>query len=210
MFYLTYIIYKRVIVSYIHAMVVASVFTCNIPQFATLSLLSPLARSRQRLARLVAVTISADSCLSTTGTRHPPPSPSITPVQYIQYIQYSIVQYCLSTTLTLSPCTSPGIYTGTFKQVGWQIGIASLLILVISNPNPGSHTFAFGVINQLAKMNQNPKMCGHFLHCIIFYIINVIYNQLEKLEAAKAAWLVCLSSLSLTGPYWALLGCTGL
>ena len=35
--------------------------------------LSPLclARSRQRLARLVAVTISADSCLSTTGTRHP-------------------------------------------------------------------------------------------------------------------------------------------
>ena len=54
-------------------------------------------------------------------------------------------------------------------------------------------------------------------------------NQLEKLEAAKAAWLVCLSLLSftesdwvwlgltgsdwvllgLTGPYWALLGFTG-
>ena len=53
-------------------------------------------------------------------------------------------------------------------------------------------------------------------------------NQLEKLEAAKAALLVCLSSLRLsgsillllghsgsiftdiTGPYWALLGFTGL
>ena len=34
-------------------------------------------------------------------------------------------------------------------------------------------------------------------------------NQLEKLEAAKAAWLVCLSLLSLTRPYWALLDCTG-
>ena len=43
-------------------------------------------------------------------------------------------------------------------------------------------------------------------------------NQLEKLEAAKAAWLVYLSLLSLTGsflallgltrPYWALLGLT--
>ena len=41
-------------------------------------------------------------------------------------------------------------------------------------------------------------------------------NQLEKLEAAKAARLVCLSLLSLTywvllgpsGPYWALLGLT--
>ena len=113
MFYLTYIIYKRVIVSYIHAMVVASVFTCNIPQFATLSLLSPLARSRQRLARLVAVTISADSCLSTTGTRHPPPSPSITPVQYIQY---STVQY--STVLSLNhpdpvPLHQPGHSTFT-------------------------------------------------------------------------------------------------
>ena len=55
-----------------YVMVVSSVFTWNIPQFATLSLSSlSLARSRQRLARLVAVTISADSCLSTTGTRHP-------------------------------------------------------------------------------------------------------------------------------------------
>ena len=41
-----------------------------------------------------------------------------------------------------------------------------------------------------------------------------INNQLEKLEAAKAAWLVCLSLLSLTGslltgPYLALLGLTG-
>ena len=48
-------------------------------------------------------------------------------------------------------------------------------------------------------------------------------NQLEKLEAAKAAWLVCLSFLSLTwsfllllgqflltGLYWAVLGSTGL
>ena len=46
-----------------------------------------------------------------------------------------------------------------------------------------------------------------------------LINQLEKLEAAKAAWLVYLSLLgpswpywallSLTGPYWALLGLTG-
>ena len=34
-------------------------------------------------------------------------------------------------------------------------------------------------------------------------------NQLEKLEAAKAAGLVCLSLLSLTGPYWALVSLTG-
>ena len=58
--------------------------------------------------------------------------------------------------------------------------------------------------------------------------IFICRNQLEKLEAAKAAWLVCLSILSLTGsfllllgqflltllgltgPYWALLGFTGL
>ena len=33
-------------------------------------------------------------------------------------------------------------------------------------------------------------------------------NQLEKLEAAKAALLVCLRLLGLTGPYWALLGLT--
>ena len=33
-------------------------------------------------------------------------------------------------------------------------------------------------------------------------------NQLEKLEAAKAAWLVFLSLLSLTGSYWVLLGLT--
>ena len=40
------------------------------------------------------------------------------------------------------------------------------------------------------------------------YIESKIYytmNQLEKLEAAKAAWLVCLSLLGLTGPYWVLL-----
>ena len=34
-------------------------------------------------------------------------------------------------------------------------------------------------------------------------------NQLEKLEAEKAACLVYLSLLCLTGPYWALLGPTG-
>ena len=33
-------------------------------------------------------------------------------------------------------------------------------------------------------------------------------NQLEKLEAAKAAWLVCLSLLTLTGSFWVLLGLT--
>ena len=33
-------------------------------------------------------------------------------------------------------------------------------------------------------------------------------NQLEKLEAAKAAWLVYLSLLSLTGSFLALLGLT--
>ena len=57
--------------------------------------------------------------------------------------------------------------------------------------------------------------------------INYLRNQLEKLEAAKAAWKVCLCLLSLTGtiftdlpgpfsallgltqPYWALLSLTG-
>ena len=36
-----------------------------------------------------------------------------------------------------------------------------------------------------------------------------ILNQLEKLEAAKAAWLVCLSLLSLTGSFLVLLGPSG-
>ena len=52
-----------------------------------------------------------------------------------------------------------------------------------------------------------------YLHIIVSF--TKIYfawskNQLEKLEAAKAAFLVCLSLLSLTGPFWALLGLTGL
>ena len=34
-------------------------------------------------------------------------------------------------------------------------------------------------------------------------------NQLEKLESAKAALLVCLSSLSLTGSFLLLLGPSG-
>ena len=36
--------------------------------------------------------------------------------------------------------------------------------------------------------------------------LHIEFNQLEKLEAAKAAGLVCLSILSLTGPFLALLG----
>ena len=67
-----------------------------------------------------------------------------------------------------------------------------------------------------------------FLCWVIFSVLLFKLNQLEKLEAAKAARLVCLSFLSLTGslllllgpsgsiftditgPYWALLGFTGL
>ena len=37
---------------------------------------------------------------------------------------------------------------------------------------------------------------------------SVLFNQLEKLEAAKAAWLVYLSLLSITGSFLALLGLT--
>ena len=37
---------------------------------------------------------------------------------------------------------------------------------------------------------------------------SVFSNQLEKLEAAKTAWLVFLILLGLTEPYWALLGLT--
>ena len=40
--------------------------------------------------------------------------------------------------------------------------------------------------------------------------MHVIINQLEKLEAAKAAWVVCFSLLGFTGPYLVLLGFTGL
>ena len=36
-----------------------------------------------------------------------------------------------------------------------------------------------------------------------------VINQLEKLEAAKAAWLVCLSLLSLTGHSWSFWVLTG-
>ena len=49
-------------------------------------------------------------------------------------------------------------------------------------------------------------------HIIENYFFNIKsyfkFNQLEKLEAAKAAWLVCLSLLSLTGSYSALLSLT--
>ena len=34
-------------------------------------------------------------------------------------------------------------------------------------------------------------------------------NQLEKLEAARGAWLVCISLLSLTGSFWVLPGPSG-
>ena len=39
-----------------------------------------------------------------------------------------------------------------------------------------------------------------------FYTNNNNHNQLEKLEAAKAARLVCLCLRSLTGAFWSLLG----
>ena len=45
-----------------------------------------------------------------------------------------------------------------------------------------------------------------FLKLILIHIFHCNFNQLEKLEAAKAAGLVCLSLLSLTGSFLALLG----
>ena len=61
-------------------------------------------------------------------------------------------------------------------------------------------------------LNLTSLKIGHQVHFAV--------NQLEKLEAAKAAWKVCLCLLSLTGtflltfpglsqPYWALLSLTG-
>ena len=51
---------------------------------------------------------------------------------------------------------------------------------------------------------------GHKRQSIhLIYACKLYVNQLEKLEAAKAAWLVSLSILSLTRPYWALLNLTG-
>ena len=45
----------------------------------------------------------------------------------------------------------------------------------------------------------------------IFAVVWCWHNQLEKLEAARSAylWLPFLALLSLTGPYWALIGLTG-
>ena len=52
--------------------------------------------------------------------------------------------------------------------------------------------------------NMGPQRVG-----IFSVVINhPTFNQLEKLEAAKAAWLVSLSLLSLTGSFLALLGLT--
>ena len=48
-----------------------------------------------------------------------------------------------------------------------------------------------------------------YLYILLLNYLFWIINQLEKLEAAKAAWLVYLSLLSLTGPHWALTGLTG-
>ena len=42
----------------------------------------------------------------------------------------------------------------------------------------------------------------------LLFMNHVNDNQLEKLEAAKAAWLVYLSLLSITGSFLALLGLT--
>ena len=50
----------------------------------------------------------------------------------------------------------------------------------------------------------NPQMNKNKGHTIY-----IIMNQLEKLEAAKAARLVCLSLLSLTGSFLVLLGPSG-
>ena len=53
-------------------------------------------------------------------------------------------------------------------------------------------------------------VCQPILACwssVIFLKIHP--NQLEKLKAAKATWLVYLSLLSLVGPYLSLLGLTG-
>ena len=69
------------------------------------------------------------------------------------------------------------------------------------------------------KMSMREFM--DFIGSIFFWIFNLVHInlflkninvqlssniQLEKLEAAKAAWLVCLSLLSLTGSFLVLLG----
>ena len=51
---------------------------------------------------------------------------------------------------------------------------------------------------------QQPKV-SHYARGI-YLIFRFTNNQLEKLEAAKAALLVCLSLLSLTGSFLVLLG----
>ena len=64
----------------------------------------------------------------------------------------------------------------------------------------------------MVKRSKKPiyRDCLHFVTKIHFLVLHtpviVVYNQLEKLEAAKPAWQVCLSLLSLTGSFFALLG----
>ena len=78
--------------------------------------------------------------------------------------------------------------------------------------------------------SSGPNCISYIVHLLYFYktLFYLNSNQLEKLEAAKDAWLVCLSFLTLTGSfwvnfywhywallgptrkYWTVLGCTGL
>ena len=87
-------------------------------------------------------------------------------------------------------------------------GIIQKLYETKTNTNTGWFKSVYWLFSEI-----KPKMCD------LARFHSFSWNQLEKLEAAKAAWLVCLSLLSLTGPYlallsltwpyWALLGLTG-
>ena len=61
-----------------------------------------------------------------------------------------------------------------------------------------------GVSSLIHRIGYHQELIRIKWACIVMEL-----NQLEKLEAARVAWLVCLSLLSLTGPYWALLDLTG-
>ena len=65
------------------------------------------------------------------------------------------------------------------------------------------------------SVRPDPTFCVIKICSLVFSWITqrslgcINFNQLEKLEAAKAAWPVYLCLLGLTWPYWALLGLTG-
>ena len=72
-----------------------------------------------------------------------------------------------------------------------------------------THLWIFVKINKYYNLEYPRLIDLKDIEVKVYLKCHHMQNQLEKLEAAKAAWLVYLSLLSLNRPYLALLGLAG-